>query len=282
MLSAAVVSFASGCGNPAQEKSSSAPDKVSEWQTLLSGDWTLAPGVEDYVCVRYTLPKDMYIRGLAAVNPKGTHHTFLTIGEPSKPDGTTSCTVADVLSVSIFGSGVGTNPVEFPKGVGMKLSAGSQLLLNLHLFNTGDTELSGTSGTQILPVEESQIEHLGEENPAVTLDLNILPNQDTTTTDYYTVPEDSTLFAVLPHMHQLGIHSKVVAQSSIDGDVTVHDAPYSFDSQLYYPVQAVRMAKGDKVQFACTWRNTTSNTVHFGQSSLDEMCAIGLYRYPGM
>lgn len=234
------------------------------------------------MCVRYTLTKDTYIRGVAAVNPLGTHHTFLTIGDPTKPDGTYPCTVTENFSVSIFGSGVGTDPVQFPKGVGMKLAAGSQLLLNLHLFNVSDKELSGTSGTQILPADESKIEHVADDNPAVTLDLNILPNQETTSTDSYTIPEDSTLFAVLPHMHQLGTHSRVVAHSSLDGDRVLHDAPYSFDSQLYYPVESTRMAKGDAIEFECTWMNTTSRTIHFGQSSLDEMCAIGLYRYPGL
>ena len=280
--------FAVGCGNSASDQSPAKkpPAKqveADEWETLLTGDWTIAPGAEDYVCVRYTLPKDTYIRGVAAVNPRGTHHTNLTIGEPTKPDGTYPCTVAENLSVSIFGSGVGTDPVEFPAGVGMKLAEGTQLLLNLHLFNAGgDGELSGTSGTRILPTDEKDIEHLAVNGPAVALNLNILPNQDTTTTGSYTVPDDSTLFAVLPHMHQLGIHSKVVAHSSVDGDRVLHDEPYSFDSQLYYPIESIRMAKGDEIDYECTWRNTTSRTIHFGQSSLDEMCAMGLYRYPGL
>lgn len=284
--------FAFGCVSSAAEKSpagkaqtAKAPAgqvQADEWETLLTGDWTISPGAEDYVCVRYTLSEDTYIRGVAAVNPLGTHHTNLTIGDPTKPDGTYPCTVAENLSVSVFGSGVGTDPVEFPEGVGMKLAAGTQLLLNLHLFNAGDGELSGTSGTRILPTDSSEIEHLAEDNPAVVLNLNILPNQDTTTTGSYTVPHDSTLFAVLPHMHQFGIHSKVVAHSSLDGDRVLHDMPYSFDAQLYYPIESIRMASGDKIDYECTWRNTTSRTVHFGQSSLDEMCAMGLYRYPGM
>jgi hypothetical protein len=281
VLCAALASLAWGCGNSSEPKAAP-PEQVpvEAWQTLLTGDWTIQPGAEDYVCVRQTLTSDVYIRGVSAVNPRGTHHTNLTIGEPTKPDGTYPCTVAENLSVSIFGSGVGTDPVHFPEGVGMKLAAGSQLLLNLHLFNVGDSELSGTSGTEVLPIDESDIEHLAEDNPAVKLDLNILPDQETTTMGSYTVPDDSVLFAVLPHMHQLGTHSKVVAHSSVDGDRVLHDKPYSFDSQLYYPIESIRMAMGDTVEYECTWMNTTPRTIHFGQSSLDEMCAMGLYRYP--
>jgi hypothetical protein len=152
----------------------------------------------------------------------------------------------------------------------------------LHLYNVGEAELSGTSGTRILPIDQGEIEYLGDNIPAVNLDLNIPPHQDTTTAATTEMKEDTTIFAVLPHMHQLGIHAKVVAESSIDGERVLHDAPYDFDAQLYYPVEAIRMAAGDKVRFECTWRNTTARTINFGDSSDDEMCAIGLYRYPGL
>ena len=60
----------------------------------------------------------------------------------------------------------------------------------------------------------------------------------------------------------------------------LNDAPYDFDAQLYYSIDPIRMAAGDKVRFECTWRNTTDRTIAFGDSSLDEMCAVGQYRYP--
>ena len=74
----------------------------------------------------------------------------------------------------VFGSGVGTNAIEFPQGVGIKLAAGSQLLLNLHLFNTADTALSGTSGTKILKVGIASIDDGG--NPrSESIDQQAIP-----------------------------------------------------------------------------------------------------------
>jgi hypothetical protein len=40
------------------------------------------------------------------------------------------------------------------------------------------------------------------------------------------------------------------------------------------------MAAGDRVRVECTHQNTTGSTVRFGDSSLQEMCFAGLYRYP--
>ena len=252
---------------------------LGEWQTLLTGDWSINPGEESYTCVRKTLAEDTYIRGVQAINPVGTHHTFLGMGDPTGPDGVESCAVTTVGSITIFGSGVGTNPVEFPTGVGMKLPAGTQLLLNLHLFNTGTEVLSGTSGTKVMPIDPAEIAKVGESLPAVDLDFSIPPREMYSTVGSVAMDKDTTIFAVLPHMHQLGIHMKVTASSSVDGDRVLHDAAYDFDSQLYYAVDPIRMATGDQVQFECTWNNTRDKTIVFGQSSLDEMCAVGIYRY---
>jgi hypothetical protein len=258
----------------------SADPTTVEWQPLLSGDWTIPAGTEDYVCVRRTITEDIFVSAMDAINPPGTHHTFLTIGPKSGPDGVKACTFTENHGQAIFGSGVGTNPVEFPAGVAVKLTAGSQLLLNLHLFNVSDHELSGTSGTRIASVKESEVEHLSKSLTVGAMNLNIPPMQDSSQAGSCTISADTTIFALLPHMHQLGIHMKVTAQSSIDGERVLHDAPYDFDSQLYYEVDPVRMAKGDTVRFECTWRNTTDRTIKFGDSSLDEMCTAGLYRYP--
>jgi hypothetical protein len=251
-----------------------------EWQTLLTGDWTIPAGTEDYVCVRHTITEDIYVRALDAINPPGTHHTFLTMGPQSGPDGVTACTFTENHAEAIFGSGVGTNPIQFPQGVAVKLSAGTQLLLNLHLFNPTDNDLSGTSGTRVASVEAGEVEHLGKALTVGTTNLNIPARQDTTHGGSCTISADTTVFALLPHMHQLGIHMKVTAQSSIDGERVLHDGPYDFDSQLYYAIDPIQLAQGDTVQFECTWRNTTDRTVMFGDGSLDEMCTAGLYRYP--
>jgi hypothetical protein len=37
---------------------------------------------------------------------------------------------------------------------------------------------------------------------------------------------------------------------------------------------------GDKLWTTCTYQNNTGNTMTFGESSLNEMCFTGIYRYP--
>ena len=63
------------------------PPDTADWQTLLTGDWTMPPGTEGYVCARKTTTEDLYVAGFEAIIPPGTHHTLLTMGPPDAPDG---------------------------------------------------------------------------------------------------------------------------------------------------------------------------------------------------
>lgn len=84
-------------------------------------------------------------RDPAPFSPLGTHHTVLAIGSLSTDN-------------TLYASGVGTNKVMFPKGVGLKIPAGELIVLQLHVFNTSAEALSGTSGIEIIEVPAAEIE----------------------------------------------------------------------------------------------------------------------------
>ena len=97
-----------------------------------------------------------------------------------------------------------------------------------------------------------------------------------------------TIFAVWPHQHQLGTHQKVSIARNIGTvnnpniETTVlHDGAYDFQEQNYYlqnPMFDVKL--NDQIKVDCTWKNTTNGPVQFGESSTQEMCFSGLYRFP--
>jgi hypothetical protein len=91
---------------------------------------------------------------------------------------------------------------------------------------------------------------------------------------------DTTVFAVSPHMHQVGSHLKAVVTGSSREPVTLYDGPYDFEEQRQFPANQLALKKGDVVQVECTYQNDTGRMISFGESSLDEMCFLGMYRYP--
>jgi hypothetical protein len=276
-------------GDPAADADPAAADAsratndagtAAAWQTLLEGAWEIPAGTETYKCVYKTVAEDLYVHAFEAIIPLGTHHTVLTVGAPSHTDGVYDCNAGTNMNAQIHGSGVGTNPIEFPAGVAVKIEAGQQLLLNLHLFNFSDGALGGTSGTRIQMMAAADVVHEAESILMGKVATLVVPPGESTQVGTCLMNGDVTIFGMQPHMHQLGSHMKVVAESSATGDVVVWDAPYSFDEQIVSLVGPVEMETGDAIRVHCSYNNTTGSTVTFGDSSFDEMCFAGVYRYP--
>ena len=90
-----------------------------------------------------------------------------------------------------------------------------------------------------------------------------------------TVPNDWHVFTLWPHMHQTAVHQKTTLNGT-----TLLDADYQFAEQKNYPMAETVFRTGDTVSVTCTYVNNTGTTKHFGESSTDEMCFTGMYKYP--
>lgn len=257
-------------------------DAGDGWVSLAQAHWVLPPDTESYRCARVTITRDVALSALHPVTPLGTHHdTVMLAPNPTVPDGFSACDGATIEPVALGGAGVGTNDFVLPKGVAIRLHRGEQLLLSLHLFNTSDQPLEGTSGILARTLPLDQVEHEAEEVLVGPLSLDIPAGErGVVQSGRCRVTHDSTVFAVAPHAHMLATHVKVVAESSIDGMVVLRDAPYSFDSQVGDVIESVRMKEGDMLGVSCIYDNLTDHAVHYGNSSLDEMCFAVIWRYP--
>ncbi len=292
----AVILFAMACGGggvnsdggddapPAAD--ASMPDAFEPpagFTRLIGRTWTLPAGATDtYRCARFTVAADTYITNIIAQAPFGTHHTVMSIsdGGTAGPDGDYNCNVGELGMVMLYASGVGTSPLDFPAGVGVKVPAGTQVHLNLHLFNATDTPISGDSGI-LIKSQATPPAMLAEMVFAGTFLFQIPPNSTNhPVSGGCTANTSYTLFAVWPHMHQFATRSKLELTRS--GTTTVlHDGAYSFEEQNYYlKTPEVQVQAGDQLKVTCTYTNPTAQTVRFGESSNEEMCFSGLYRYP--
>jgi hypothetical protein len=256
-----------------------APDgaPTGAWTPLITADWTMPAGTPDYYrCSRLTVTEDSYITSFRALAPQGTHHTVVTIGEATGPDGDFDCSAGTNDDAMLFASGVGTDQFTFPPGVAVKITAGQQLLLNVHLFNASDATLTNSSGTEVRLVPVSEVQNEAEMIFAGQVLLSIPPSGNPEkASGYCQMSADATILNVWPHMHTLGTHMKV----DINGSNVIHDAAYDFNEQTNYPVTET-VNQGDRVNVECTYINNTGSTVEFGDGTMDEMCFAGFYRYP--
>ena len=254
---------------------------------LIGRSWSIPAGGHDiYKCVRITVPADMYITDIIAQAPLGTHHTVLSFasGNAAGADGEQDCSVGTIGRNMMYASGVGTDPFSFPTNVGLKIPASTQIHLNLHLYNAGDDPMSGESAIWV-KAQPTPTPMLAEMVFAGKIAFSV-GTGERVITGGCTAGTNFKLFALWPHMHKLATHSKFEVSHPNGNNVpptvtTLWDAAYDFNDQKYYPqTPEFQMQQGDSIKVTCTYNNTTGHSVSFGDSSDNEMCFTGMYRYP--
>ena len=252
----------------------------SGWTELIARDWSIVPG-EDYRCIRIAVEEDLYITDFRALSPNGTHHTVLTVADGGTLGEDDNCGAGTLDSEMLFASGVGTDDLSFPDGVAIKIAAGRTIHLNLHLFNTQPSgSIDGRSGILVKTVPSVTPDKEAEMFFAGTFLISIPANSTGNASGNCDFDAASTLLAYWPHMHQYGTHQRVTL--TIDGvQQVLHDEAFDFNEQTNYRLDPeIQVSAGDNIAVTCTYNNTSNQTVTFGDSSEQEMCFTGLYRYP--
>lgn len=247
-----------------------------EWTRLVEGSWTLPAGGElTNYCVHQDITEDTYISAIRPVHPLGTHHTLLTAS-----DAAADCNFSVVSNTLIYGAGVGSEGLTLPDGVAMKIPAGKVLNLGLHLYNTTTEELTGTSAIEVVLMKAADVRYEAEAMLAGPFDISIPPYGIHTQSGDCPIDQEQTIFAIFPHMHQLGTHFKATFIQS-GQEIVLHDGDYSFQEQYQIPLDnPLTLEPGDIIRSECTWNNPTANTVTFGESSDTEMCFDLVFQYP--
>jgi hypothetical protein len=280
---------APGTGSDSTTVGIDAPPPPDGFTALIGRSWSLKAGETDtYRCTRLTTTEDIYIAAYHADAPQGTHHTVLSISQSTQPDGDYDCSAGSLDYQMLFASGVGTDDLAFPSDVGFMIPKGSKVNLNLHLFDATDHALTGTTTIYIKKLAAAPAQLAEMVFAGTILNINV-PKDDQvhTATGGCTLTADATVAALWPHMHQTATHQLVqLTPKGTSTAMAVLDDAYSFAEQKNYPQSpTIAMHTGDKLQTTCTYVNhssdpNTGDPERFGESSNDEMCFTGIYRYP--
>lgn len=283
---------AAGCGSDSTAGTPGTTGPTGKaYEEILGYDWKIDPGVETYYCVYKTLKEDLWFSDFRQNATTGTHHVTLGYGDPGPADGTYSettdpsanpkCNGLTLGTNLAFGATRGTDEFSMPDGVAARIPAGKQLLLSVHVLNASTSPLSGHTGIEAVHADPTKVVHEAEIIFANNVFLTIPPGESVQT-GTCTLDTDSTLFAVLGHMHVTGKHLTSTALPASGSPITLVDENYQFDQQKYVMLDPpVALKQGDKIQTTCTYQNPGPDTLTFGESTTkNEMCISITYRYP--
>jgi hypothetical protein len=288
----ALVLAACSSGATKPEVAVATPGELSNAKELIAYDWTVGPGVETYYCVYQTLTEDVWISAFSPTEPPGTHHVVLGFNDPAPetPDGVISsddaatgprCSGVQLSQNMMYFGGKGAGSLTMPSGVALKIPAGKQLFLGLHLFNTDVSPLTGRSGMKIVSPEPGTVSHEAEAIAVGKVAGLLVPPGESKQTGLCTMTDDVTAFALAPHMHLTGTHNNTTEGPPAGQITTNFDQDYTFNEQPYVPLDPpIFLHKNDVVNVECDYANTGSSALTFGESTKNEMCFTFVYRYP--
>lgn len=264
------------CGND-----TATPPAAATW-TINSGEYTLAPGQERYICTTATLPADRetVITGMTPTYGSGTHHIFFAQTLAPETAGTFECpTLFRTTWAPLYLGGVQSGTLQLPRGAGIRLTAGQQVLIQLHLQNPGSTPIvARTSMTVTLADPRATVVPAGVfglDNRTVRIPARASNHRTAMTCR---PNRDMNVFAVLGHMHKYGSRLEFV-RGGMESTEGLYETDWNFGEQPTTP-RVFSLRADESVSLRCFHSNTTSTEVSYGESSDQEMCASVMYYTP--
>lgn len=280
-LRLASIALVAACGGGDSTRPPPPPSDV--WRVVAGRSWTMPGENEGYVCFVAHLTSDEYLTGFRLVSPNPVQNeVMITVSDVPVTEGAFACDAGSFGTHLIYAANVGTEPIEFPPGFGVHLSAGQYVWLNVHLNNRADTT-SVTDSTRI----EARIGTTADVTTPIDMQvagtfLINIPNDGQLHTAYGTcdATADNHLLAILPLMRSAGKHQTV---SIATDTTTVAVLDQSFDVQHDGYTQfttPIAINVGDRLETVCSYINQGARTLTFGESSENESCFAAIYRYP--
>ncbi|MDD9946179.1 MAG: hypothetical protein OXU20_34355 [Myxococcales bacterium] len=262
---------------------SSVQPMESEYAHFTTGEIDLPAGKERYICHTMTLTEPTNVDRFEYDALPGVHHFLLARTTKKEQEGTFECDILFRFSwIPVFGAGSGSQELQLPDGAAQVFPAGTQLLIQLHLFNAGDEDLRQKVGIRMHKSTVPEPKPVGIY--AFGTDEIALPAAGpSSVVNECEVPTDVTLFAALPHMHYLGRSLVMELQDPTTGvfNEVYRREPWDFDAQYVEPMM-LEIPKGTNTRVTCNYMNDNEHVVNFGESSADEMCFLVAYQVGGV
>ena len=187
----------------------------------------------------------------------------------------------------VGGWAVGGCNVEFPPEMGLKLPDAGRIMIQWHHYNSVGIPQQDGSAVQWCTVPAGMRPNVGGLTFLGTENFNGLwgmpPGKvsDFSGTCENRTREPITIVGFYPHMHLLGTHMKSLVERANGDEEAVFDHAFVFDHQVNYMLDpGYVLEPGDKITSTCTFNNTTTMNVAFGQSTMQEMCYQFTFSYP--
>jgi mono/diheme cytochrome c family protein len=221
-------------------------------------------------------------------NKAHLHHWILyATDNATHASGTSApCNAAEPGAYFVAGWAPGATNASVPPDASLLLPSGANagLILEVHYYNDSGMEQLDSTGVTFCTAKTSVRPHtagihtLGSEGICVQPGARMQEVVGTCTPR--SDRGDIHITGVWPHMHKRARRQKVVIKRKSGMSEVIHDEPFDFNAQVFYPKGDIVVKAGDTVETHCYYDNDSSQPVHFGERTQDEMCYAFIAAWP--
>jgi len=275
-----------GCGqgtfcSPADDLAP--PDAADGFQIVSPSSISVAPGQEQFLCYYKTIPgSGTDVGGFRSWMTKGASHHFIVFQGSGGIDGSVqSCAFGSgawIYATSKSGMLVG---MDMPPTVGLPFGAGTSIVLNMHLVNTGVTVGKPVVKLNVLYAKDVKFKAAAAYSAlSPNLQINVPPLGTQTVSGSCSVPAGSKFFLWTTHTHKFATNVDVNYVSGGQSTKIVNTTDWeSPGTHIWGPTDFLTTKAGDSFRYSCTYKNPNTFAVTFGETAAsNEMCmAIGYF-----
>jgi Copper type II ascorbate-dependent monooxygenase, C-terminal domain len=278
------------------------PPLTGDLYSLRYGPITVAPGKEDTRCVKLRLSNTdpIKVHQMRNLLSDGSHHLIVyKDDDPASVESATpyECTPfagalnLDGLAAPVMITQKHEDALTLPRKVAYTFAPNQMIRIEMHYINSSDTALEVSATSEFYAVPESEIDHEANILFIGTPDIDIPAGQRRDVQAYFN-PSRASLdlsgarfFAITGHTHQHGRNVTISTATSPAGERTSIYAPSPFEwsepeTTVHKPEFKLPEGLQSGFDITCSYHNTSSTRVRFGESANDEMCFFWAYYYP--
>ena len=276
-----------GCGQGTfcQPGDDLAPPATSDgFQIVSPASLMVNPGDEQFWCYFKTIPGtgEVDVGGFRSWMTVGASHHFITFHTTAGgADGSlVACPFGSgdwVYATSKAGMIIG---MDIPPGVGLPFQAGSQLIMNMHLINTGDAPVKPVVKLNVLYAKNVMQKAASVFSLLANAQISVPPGGSQTVRGSCSVPAGSNFFLWTTHSHKFTTEDNVDYVSGGQTTNIVHTTDWENPgTHIWTAPNFLTTKAGDSFNYSCSYKNTLPMTLTFGETAAyNEMClAIGYY-----
>jgi hypothetical protein len=277
-LSCLVLVSTLGCSSSSDPPASAPPDPAETADFVMeSDDFTIEPGSDKYYCYTARLDSDKVFHSFSIGSYKTVHHMFFAQTLAPEEEGVHECPVLFKPSwLPLFTTGKGGTTLELPEGSGFKLKKGDQVVMQLHLLNTGSAPVTEKVKVLANELEAGDVRYNAALYPFGTTVFELPPKQKAKVTHDCVMDLDMDIFVMFPHMHRLGTEMAFQVGKDEASLADVWRGKYDFDNQELLP-KSIPLHVGDYTRVECNFDNTTDLTIKYGETTNSEMCFFATF-----